>query len=150
MPSDAAFPDPATFRRATVWLQQARLRPTRQRRALAALLKAGGQRHVTAEMLFEEAQAAGIDVSLATVYNTLRLFTGAAMLREIHIDASRAYYDTRTEEHAHFYDVDTGELMDAPAGSVRFASLPSPPDGRRIEAIDVVLRVRGAGSPDDR
>ncbi|HEX2647790.1 MAG TPA: transcriptional repressor, partial [Candidatus Dormibacteraeota bacterium] len=55
-------------------LRAARLRPTRQRLALARLLLENGNRHVTAEQLHSEALAAGIPVSLATVYNTLHQF----------------------------------------------------------------------------
>src|SRR5665213_481514 len=50
-------------------LRRAGLRPTRQRLALAALLFAQGDRHVTAERLHEEVLEAGVSVSLATVYN---------------------------------------------------------------------------------
>ncbi len=56
-------------------LRQVELRPTRPRVALSALLFAKGDRHVTAEMLFEEANQAKVSVSLATVYNTLHQFT---------------------------------------------------------------------------
>ena len=56
-------------------LAAAGLRPTRQRMALARLLFAGSDRHVTAEALHDEAEGAGVRVSLATVYNTLHQFT---------------------------------------------------------------------------
>jgi SAM-dependent methyltransferase len=58
------------------------LRPTRQRMALGWMLFARGDRHVTAEMLFDEAAGARVPVSLATVYNTLHQFTALGMLRE--------------------------------------------------------------------
>ena len=50
-------------------LRGAGLRSTRQRVELAHLLFAGGDRHVTAEALHEEALARKVPVSLATVYN---------------------------------------------------------------------------------
>jgi hypothetical protein len=62
-------------------LKSAGLRPTRQRVALGGLLFTGQDRHVSAEALHEEAQIAGCDVSLATVYNTLHQFTQAGLLR---------------------------------------------------------------------
>ena len=83
-------------------LQHAALRPTRQRVALANLLFANGDRHVTAEMLHEEAVRAGQRVSLATVYNTLRQFNRAGLLREIAIGGQRAYFDTNTSNHNHY------------------------------------------------
>jgi Fe2+ or Zn2+ uptake regulation protein len=56
-------------------LRDVGLRPTRQRMALGWILFAKGDRHLTAEMLYEEATKAKVPVSLATVYNTLHQFT---------------------------------------------------------------------------
>ena len=67
-------------------LRQVGLRPTRTRVALSALLFAKGDRHVTAEMLFEEANQAKVSVSLATVYNTLHQFTEVGLLRQVAVD----------------------------------------------------------------
>src|SRR5688572_27646378 len=80
-------------------LRKAGLRPTRQRVALGALLFAGEDRHVSAEMLHAEALTAGEHVSLATVYNTLHQFTGVGLLRELAIDGGKAYFDTNTSNH---------------------------------------------------
>ncbi len=124
------------------WLARAGLRPTRQRRALADLLLAGGDRHLTAETLHGEAKQADADVSLATVYNTLKAFTSVGLLREIVIEPGRVYYDTRSDDHPHFYYEDDGTIADAPAGSVAFASLPDVPEGMEIAAVDVVVRLR--------
>lgn len=130
-------------RRATSWLAGAGLRPTKQRLALAALLVGDGQnRHVTAESLFDAAGNSGFSVSLATVYNTLRSFTAAGLMSEITVDGTRSYFDTRTDEHAHFYWEDTGKLTDAPRDAVAFAKVPEAPDGAEISRIEVVIRVR--------
>lgn len=129
--------------RAKRWLSRAGLRPTRQRVALAELLVGDGlNRHVTAESLFESAGKAGVSVSLATIYNTLRSFTEAGLLTEITVDATRSYFDTRTDEHAHFYWEGEGHLTDAPRDAVAFAKVPDAPDGAEISRIDVVVRVR--------
>ena len=85
-------------------LRAARLRPTRQRVALGWLLFGKGDRHVTAEMLFEEAKAAKAPVSLATIYNTLHQFTGAGLLMEIAIDGPRTYFDTNPTAASSFPD----------------------------------------------
>src|SRR5688572_20128468 len=84
-------------------LRAARLRPTRQRLALARLLFDGGDRHVTAEQLHGEATAAAIPVSLATVYNTLHQFTDAGLLREVVVEPGRSYFDTNADDHHHFF-----------------------------------------------
>ena len=123
-------------------LRSAGLRPTRQRLALAKLLFDGMERHVTAEMLHGEAQAAGVTVSLATVYNTLHQFTDAEMLKEIMVDSGRSYFDTNTTHHHHFYCETSGELSDIDSADVAIDLLPSPPKGKKVCAVDVVIRVK--------
>lgn len=128
---------------ATKWLDDAGLRPTRQRVALAELLVGDGKhRHVTAESLFESARDQGAPVSLATVYNTLRAFCQAGILQEITVDGSRSYFDTNTHDHPHFYWEDESRLTDAPADQLEIKRLPQVPDGAEIASVDVVIRLR--------
>ena len=122
-------------------LRRAALRPTRQRLGLSRLLFENGDRHVTAEGLHDEACRAGIDVSLATVYNTLHQFVAAGLLREIVVDAGRSYFDTNTTEHHHFFLERSGMLEDIPAGQVVLSQLPPPPSGMRVLRVDVIVRV---------
>jgi Fur family iron response transcriptional regulator len=118
------------------------LRPTRQRLALAKLLLEAGDRHITAEQLHSEAVGAGIKVSLATVYNTLHQFTKAALLREVVVEAGRAYFDTNTSEHHHLFREDTGELSDIAPDAIAVSELPVPPDGMTIDRVEVIVRIK--------
>ena len=122
-------------------LRRAGLRPTRQRVALATLLFGAGDRHVTAELLHEEAVRAGERVSLATVYNTLHQFKRAGLLREIAIGGQRAYFDTNTSNHNHYLIESEGRLMDIPGDTIRVDGLPEPPQDLKISHIDVVVRL---------
>ncbi|MEM1316164.1 MAG: iron response transcriptional regulator IrrA [Pseudomonadota bacterium] len=138
-----SFLGDAAQARASRWLDSAGLRPTRQRRALAVLLVGDGQnRHVTAESLYDAAQSCGERVSLATVYNTLRSFTEAGLMAEITVDGARSYYDTKVDDHAHFYWEPDGRLFDATPGALRIEGLPEPPEGAEIAKVDVVIRLR--------
>jgi Fur family transcriptional regulator, iron response regulator len=123
-------------------LRKAGLRPTRQRIALAQLLFTRGDRHVTAEGLHEEAVAAGVPVSLATVYNTMHQFTAAGLLREVTVDGTRTYFDTNTGDHHHFYCQDDGTLMDIDGATIDVAGVPSPPQGAKVDRIDVIVRLK--------
>ena len=126
--------------RAREWLARADLRPTRQRARLAELLVGDGRdRHVTAEGLHG---AAGEEVSLATVYNTLRAFCEAGLMREVTVDGSRSYFDTRTDDHPHYFWEEDGHLSDAPAEELTIAALPGAPEGTEIASVDVVIRLR--------
>ena len=128
----------------TAVLRMAGLRPTRQRVALAELLFGGPHRHVSAEQLHGEASEARVNVSLATIYNTLHQFHEAGLLREVAVDASRSYFDTDTSDHHHFYVEDEQRMIDIPASSVEFANLPEAPEGMKVSHVDVVIRVRKA------
>src|SRR6202166_785901 len=99
-------------------LREVGLRPTRQRMALGWILFGKGDRHVTAEMLYEEANKAKVPVSLATIYNTLHQFTQAGLLRQVAIDGSKTYFDTNASDHHHFFIEDQNDLMDIPATDV--------------------------------
>ncbi|MCH7487031.1 MAG: transcriptional repressor [Proteobacteria bacterium] len=122
-------------------LRRAGLRTTRQRLALGKLLFDGGGRHVTAEILHAEALAIGVRVSLATVYNTLHQFTAAGLMREIMVDSQRAYFDTNTRDHHHFFIEDSGSLIDIPGHQVALSRLPEPPPGTVLKSVDLVIRV---------
>jgi Fur family iron response transcriptional regulator len=135
---DAARPELRAF------LKQAGLRPTRQRMALADLLFAQGNRHVSAEALHEEALLKRVGVSLATIYNTLHQFTAAGLLREVVVDGSRTYFDTNTSDHNHFFVEDDGKVLDIPGEALRVGNLPKAPAGYEITRVDVVVRLRRA------
>ena len=127
-------------------LKDAGLRPTRQRMALGLLLFAKGDRHLTAEKLYEEAQELRVPVSLATVYNGLHVFTEAGLLREVAVDGTKVYYDTNVSDHHHFLVENSNMLIDIPAVAIDRSFVPMLPEGMEIAAIDVVVRLRPVGS----
>jgi Fur family iron response transcriptional regulator len=131
--------------RSADWLASVGMRPTRQRLALAGLLVGDGQnRHVTAESLYALSGASGERVSLATVYNTLRAFCDAGLMNEVVVDGSKSYFDTRMDDHPHFYWEDSNTLTDAPADELEIAALPRVPEGMEVSRVDVVIRLRKA------
>jgi len=123
-------------------LRENGLRPTRQRLALAFMLFGKGDRHVTAEMLYEEACKAKVAVSLATIYNTLHQFTDAGLLRQVTVDGSKTFFDTNVSQHHHFFVADENNLLDIPHSEVIISKMPMPPEGYEINRIDVVVRLR--------
>ena len=123
-------------------LRAVNLHPTRQRVALGWLLFAKGDRHVTAEMIYEEAKLVRANVSMATVYNTLNQFTEVGLLREIAVEGSKTYFDTNPSPHAHFLLEDTGALIDVPAVDLKGVSLPKPPKGYELDRVELVIRLK--------
>ncbi|MCF6198112.1 MAG: transcriptional repressor [Hyphomicrobiaceae bacterium] len=122
-------------------LRGAGLRPTKQRQSLGELLFSKGNRHITAERLHEEAMAANVPVSLATVYNTLHQFTTSGLLREVVVEGAKTYFDTNTSQHFHFYHEENGQLIDMPADMVLIDNLPDAPDGTKVTQVDVTVRI---------
>ncbi len=117
------------------------LRPTQQRLALAEILFEGAHRHATAEQLRSEVNSKGINMSLATIYNTLNQFTRVGLLREINLDENVTIFDTNTDHHHHFFDQKSRELIDIPDHEINISNIPKSPDGRKIDRVDVVIRL---------
>jgi Fur family iron response transcriptional regulator len=125
-------------------LRDAGLRPTRQRLLLCELLWSGNtHRHVTAEMLYNESQARGAKISLATVYNALHQLTNAGLLSKVMLESGKTHFDTNTTPHQHMLNEATGEIMDVCANTYRLRDIPLPSD-LTLSGIDIVLRVRPA------
>jgi len=140
--SAGAAADRPSARDHEAMLRDAGLRPTRQRVALAQLLFSRGDRHLTAEMVYSEATQSNLQVSLATVYNTLNQFAKMGLLREIGVDGSTTYFDTRTEDHYHFFIEGISEIRDIPSTQIRIGKMSSIPDGSATSRVDLVIRLK--------
>ena len=145
MPQDTICKSASQVKNVPDMLRGADLRPTRQRVALAELLFARGDRHLTAERLHEEAVRNDVRVSLATVYNTLHQFTEAGLLREVAVEGAKTYFDTNTSNHYHFFCERSGKLLDIATGAIRIDGLPEAPDGMAISRVDVLVRLVDKG-----
>ena len=134
---------PEALERGSKWLAQAGVRPTRQRLSLATLLVGDGRdRHVTAESLHASVVETGDKVSLATVYNTLRAFCDAGLVQEVTVDGHRSYFDTRVDDHPHYYMEEDGSLTDAPKTAIALKDVPQAPEGYEVAKVDIVIRLR--------
>jgi len=123
-------------------LASAGLRATRTRKALAALLFDGKNRHVTADQLRREAMVT-TKMSLATIYNTLNAFTRSGLLQEVVVEPGHSFFDTNVTEHYHFYFEETHALVDIPVEQI-LLRLPAHPCGTTIRRVDLIIRIRSA------
>ena len=124
-------------------LEAAGVRPTRPRLALARAIFGSGDRHFTAETLYHETRALYFAPTLGTIYNTLSEFARRGLLREIALYDAKVWYDTKTGPHFHFYFEDTDELSDIPDHQLPKIEI-TPPEGTRVAAIDVIVRLKKA------
>jgi Fur family iron response transcriptional regulator len=122
-------------------LEEAGVRPTRQRIDLGRAIFGAGDRHFTAEMLYNETRSIRFAPTLGTIYNTLNEFARCGLLREIAIYDAKLWYDTKTGPHFHFYREDSEELSDIPEEWLPKIHIPAP-EGMRVAAIDVIVRLK--------
>ena len=80
-------------------------------------------------------------ISLATVYNTVHAFKNKGYLKEISVSNDKSYFDTNTNLHHHFYDTKENQLIDIDSSQIELKNIPSPPKGKSIKEIDVVINV---------
>lgn len=128
-------------------LKEHGINPTQQRLEIAHILFARDQ-HMSAEQVLKLANAGQSVVSKATVYNTLGLFAEKGLLREVIVDPSKVFYDSNTRPHQHFYNTDTGEILDIPHDTVKLDNLPELPDGTQMTGVDIVIRLNQADKQD--
>ncbi|MFP5465716.1 MAG: Fur family transcriptional regulator [Gammaproteobacteria bacterium] len=117
------------------------IQPTLQRLEIAQVLFARDQ-HLSADEVLKLVNQDTARVSKATVYNTLGLFAAKGLIREVIVDPSRVFYDPNTDEHHHFYNVDTGELLDIDAEQLSVVDLPPLPKDTVAEGVDIIIRIR--------
>lgn len=88
------------------------LRLTDQRRTIAAVLEAATD-HPNVEELYNRASAVGPNISLATVYRTVKLFEETGILEKHEFGDGRARYETSDREHHdHLIDMNSGEVIE--------------------------------------
>jgi len=115
--------------------------PTPQRLEIAEILLEKAQ-HLSADQIIEQLRARGSGVSKATVYNTLNLFDERGLVKERSFDPERRYYDSVTVPHHHFFNVDTGELIDIPADAITLKKVPDYKGQGRLESVEVLIKIR--------
>ena len=124
-------------------LRNSGLRPTRQRiKICEALFNSEDTFHFTisdlTKIILEKMNE---KISLATVYNTVHAFKNKGYLKEISVSTDKSYFDTNTNLHHHFYDTKENQLIDIDFSQIELKNIPSPPKGKSIKEIDVVINV---------
>ncbi|MEQ8746453.1 Fur family transcriptional regulator [Pyruvatibacter sp.] len=88
------------------------MRMTEQRRVIARVLSAADD-HPDVEELYRRASAVDSNISIATVYRTVRLFEEAGILERHDFRDGRSRYEPATDDHHdHLIDVQTGEVVE--------------------------------------
>ena len=129
------------YSRALKKIEESGIRPTKQRRILAKLIFEKGDRHISAENLFDEVKKEDRKISMATIYNPLKQFTSLGLIREIVVDQNKSLYCNNNKSHYHLYIEDEGKIHDIPTKNINL-DIPSIPACLSLHNIDVIVRVR--------
>ena len=130
-----------TYNQAIKKISNNGIRPTKQRMILAKLLFEKGDRHISAEELFEEVRKEDRKISLATIYNTLKQFKNLGLLKELVVDKNKSIYCTNHDSHYHLYIEDENKIIDIPQKNIDL-NIPEIPACLNFHNIDIIVRVR--------
>lgn len=122
-------------------LREHRISPTIQRVEIAQILLSKKQ-HLSADQVLDIVNRDRAKVSKATIYNTLGLFARKGLVKELIIDPNKVFYDSNVSDHHHFFNVETGELMDIETDCLSLSEIPCLPEGTEATGVDVVIRVK--------
>jgi len=124
-------------------LRSSGLRPTKQRLAICKVLfDRKDTFHFTIDNLKKRIEKnIKSKVSLATVYNTVHAFKNNGYLKEISLQGNKTFFDTNSSNHHHFYDQDTGDLIDIKNEDIFISKLPTAPKGKKINEVEVTVSV---------
>ena len=124
-------------------LRSSGLRPTKQRLTICKILfDRKDTFHFTIDKLKKKIEKnTKSKISLATVYNTVHAFKNNGYLKEISLQGNKTFFDTNSKSHHHFYDQDTGDLIDIKNEDIILSKLPPIPKGKKIKEVEVTVSI---------
>ena len=124
-------------------LRSSGLRPTKQRLKICEVLFNREKTfHFTINDLARNiSEQLNEKISLATVYNTVHAFKDKGYLKEISINSDKSYFDTNISEHHHFFDEQTGELIDCNKNDIDDINVKTKIPGKKISSVEVLIKV---------
>ena len=86
------------------------LRATSQRALILEIIRRG---HLDADEIYRQAKEKQANISLSTVYRTLRMFKKLGLVAELHFDEEHHHYEVKPfAEHHHLVCLSCGEIME--------------------------------------
>ena len=86
------------------------LRATSQRALILEVIRHG---HLDADEIYRQARAKQPNISLSTVYRTLRMFKKLGLVEELHFDEAHHHYEVKpSSEHHHLVCLGCGKIVE--------------------------------------
>ncbi|AMB99574.1 hypothetical protein AWM75_05985 [Aerococcus urinaehominis] len=92
-------------------LKDEKVRITPQREAMIRYL-VENENHPTAEMIFNDLKSSFTSMSLATVYNNLKLFNQLGIVKELNVGDEASHFDFAGDKHYHLICKNCGKIVD--------------------------------------
>ena len=128
-------------KKALEMLKSSPLKITNQRVSLLNILFKEGNKHFSAEDVYNEVGKDGLKISLATIYNCLNQFTTYGILKMVKTSTDKVYFDTNLKPHHHFFCKSTGNLTDIDSKKITISKIPTLPEGKKLSSIEVVVNI---------
>ncbi len=124
-------------------LRNSGLRPTKQRLQICQVLFNSKKTfHFTINDLKKKIEKEiNINISLATIYNTVHAFENKGYLKQIPINSNQTYFDTNVSDHHHFYDLNEGRLIDLEHSDVGPINIKKKINGKKIKSVEVLVKL---------
>ena len=124
-------------------LRNSGLRPTKQRLQICKVLFDTQKTfHFTINDLAKKIKKQiNNNISLATVYNTVRAFEKKGYLKQIPINSNETYFDTNISDHHHFYDLKEEKLIDLKNSDVGPINIKKKINGKKIRSVEVLVKL---------
>jgi Fur family iron response transcriptional regulator len=128
------------YEHARTILSELNIRHTKKRADLLAIIYGDGSQdiHFTIDDLVQIIKKHRMDISLATLYNTLRVLVDKGRLSEVTLPMGGRIFDTDTSSHQHFYNLDTLKVSDIPQ-KLSFEQHFDLPKGTAISDVKVTI-----------
>ena len=124
-------------------LRNSGLRPTKQRLQICEVLFDTQKTfHFTINDLAKKIKKQiNNNISLATVYNTVRAFEKKGYLKQIPINSNETYFDTNISDHHHFYDLKEEKFIDLKNSDVGPINIKKKINGKKIRSVEVLVKL---------
>ena len=96
---------------------------TPQRRAIIEVIVGCTSTHPTAEQIHAHVSERMPDISLATVYNTLRELVSIGQVYELNLGSGTRHYELSRGSHAHLVCIRCGKIWDIPGDLSQLAGM---------------------------
>lgn len=123
-------------------LNTAGMKATSQRALILDIIRQG-QGHLDADEVYRQAREKDPNLSLSTVYRTLRLFKKMGLVEELHFDENHHHYVVSpSEEHHHLVCLGCGKVIEFNNPLTRYVQS-SVPEARDFEIVKAEVNVTG-------